>query len=427
MARLATQRDPYRLYLGIEFTTSLFFALYGTLAAVYRVRSAGLNPLQLVLVGTVLEVTAFVFQIPTGVLADVFSRRLAIIAGIVLMGAGFVLEGLYPVFAPILLAQVLWGFGITAVSGAQEAWIVDEVGEERAGRAYVNGAQAGRVGGLVGIPLAVVLASIRLNLPLIAGGIGMVAVGLALIPLMPERSAGRGEARSSWGEIGAVVRTSGGLVRHSPVLLSILGIGLFYGLYSEAVDRLWEPHFLLDVGFPALGGLTPVIWLGAIDISATLLSLGATEIVKRRVDAASHTDVARALLWMTAGMVASLVVFGLAGSFAVAAVAFLVFALLRRTQNPYYTAWVVRHTDASVRATVISATGLVDAFGQIAGGPILGVIGTLGSIRAALVAAGGILSPALLLFARTLRRTPEVVTPVGDAVAETATTPRGTV
>jgi DHA3 family tetracycline resistance protein-like MFS transporter len=161
-----------------------------------------------------------------------------------------------------------------------------------------------------------------------------------------------------------------------------------------------------------------VIWLGAIDAAATILSLVATQIVKRRVDTSSHAAVARALMIMTVGMVASLVVFGLAGGFAVAVAAFLVFALLRRTQNPYYTAWVVQHTDASVRATVISATGLVDSFGQIAGGPILGVIGTLGSIRAALVAAGGILSPALLLFARTLRPTREVVTPSGDAVAE---------
>ena len=420
MSRQSNRSDPYRLYLGIEFTTALFFALYGTLAAVYRVRSAGLNPLQLVLVGTVLEVTAFVFQIPTGIVADVFSRRLAIIAGIVLMGAGFALEGSFPSFVPILLAQVLWGFGITAVTGAQEAWIVDEVGEERAGLAYVNGSQMGLIGGLLGIPLAVALASIGLNLPLLAGGIGMVAVGLVLIPLMPERgfTRKRGEARSSWGQIGATLRTSSGLVRQSPVLLTILGIGLFYGLYSEAVDRLWEPHFLLDVGFPALAGLTPVIWLGAIDAAATILSLVATQIVKRRVDTSSHAAVARALLIMTVGMVASLVVFGLAGSFAVAVVAFLVFALLRRTQNPYYTAWVVQHTDASVRATVISATGLVDSFGQIAGGPILGVIGTLGSIRAALVAAGGILSPALLLFARTLRPTREVVTPSGDAVAE---------
>jgi DHA3 family tetracycline resistance protein-like MFS transporter len=392
---------------------------------VYRVRAAGLNPLQLVLVGTVLEVTAFVFQIPTGIVADVFSRRLAIIAGIVMMGAGFALEGAIASFVPIFQSQVLWGFGITAVSGAQEAWIVDEVGEARAGLAYVNGSQVGRIGGLIGIPLAVVLASISLNLPLLVGGIGMAAVGMALIPLMPERGFARardagGEARSSWGEIGATLRTSGRLVRRSPVLLTILGIGLFYGLYSEAVDRLWQPHFLLDVGFPALAGLTPVIWLGAIDAAATILSLGATQIVKRRVDTASHAAVARALLIMTAGMVVSLVVFGLAGSFAVAAVAFLVFALLRRTQNPYYTAWVVQHTDASVRATVISATGLVDAFGQIAGGPILGVIGTLGSIRAALVAAGGILSPALLLFARTLRPAREVVTPSGDAVADPA-------
>jgi len=42
----------------------------------------------------------------------------------------------------------------------------------------------------------------------------------------------------------------------------------------------------------------------------------------------------------------------------------------------------------------------VDAFGQIAGGPPIGLVGTWFSLRAAPVAAGLLLLPALALFAR---------------------------
>jgi len=46
----------------------------------------------------------------------------------------------------------------------------------------------------------------------------------------------------------------------------------------------------------------------------------------------------------------------------------------------------------------------VDAIGQIAGGPAVGAIGNMFSIRAALLTSGLMLSPALWLFARVFRR-----------------------
>ena len=45
---------------------------------------AGLDPLQLILVGTVLELAVFLAEVPTGVIADVYSRRPSIILGVAL-------------------------------------------------------------------------------------------------------------------------------------------------------------------------------------------------------------------------------------------------------------------------------------------------------------------------------------------------------
>ena len=139
------------MYLFSEFTVALLFSMIFTVDAVYQVSMVGLNALQLVLVGTTLEISAFVFEIPTGVVADVFSRRLSIIIGMFIMGLGFVVEGSFPFFVPILLAQVLWGLGYTFTSGATEAWIADEVGEERSGQAFLRAGQIGTIGSLIGI------------------------------------------------------------------------------------------------------------------------------------------------------------------------------------------------------------------------------------------------------------------------------------
>jgi DHA3 family tetracycline resistance protein-like MFS transporter len=59
-----------------------------TLNLIYQATVVGLSPLRLVLVGTLMEAVCFVAQVPTGVIADLVSRRLSVIIGYLLMGAG---------------------------------------------------------------------------------------------------------------------------------------------------------------------------------------------------------------------------------------------------------------------------------------------------------------------------------------------------
>ena len=96
--------SPYAVYLVLEFTSALLFSFIFTISQLYLVTVVQLSPLQLVLAGTILEATVFLFEIPTGVLADVKSRRLSIIIGHVLMGLGFIVEGTFPFFGTIALA-----------------------------------------------------------------------------------------------------------------------------------------------------------------------------------------------------------------------------------------------------------------------------------------------------------------------------------
>jgi DHA3 family tetracycline resistance protein-like MFS transporter len=400
-----TKPGAYSIYLIMEGVTSLCLATIFTVAAVYRINDAGLNPFQLVLVGTVLETSAFFFEVPTGVLADTYSRRLSIIIGIFLLGAAAVFEGSIPLFGTILLAQVIWGLGYTFTSGATEAWIADEIGELRAGHAYLRGAQVGQVGALIGTFLSVGLASIRLNLPIVLGGGTIIVLAIFLLLVMPEHGfqpAPRRE-RGSWRAMGQTFRSGVRAVRGRPLLITILGIGAFFGASSEAFDRLWQAHFLENFRFPELGAFEPIVWFGIINVGAMILSFVAAEVARRRVDTSSHLAVARALLIINALLIASVVAFGLAGNFAVALGAYWAAYLLRRTNQPLYAAWINQNVSPQVRATVFSMTSQSDAFGQIAGGPAVGAVGALFSLRAAMVVTGLLLSPALALYARSLR------------------------
>jgi hypothetical protein len=59
--------------------------------------------------------------------------------------------------------------------------------------------------------------------------------------------------------------------------------------------------------------------------------------------------------------------------------------------------------------------GQSNAIGQVAGGPAIGLIGTVVSLRAAMVAAGLALAPALLLYGRALRQDRSTMTVPAEA------------
>jgi DHA3 family tetracycline resistance protein-like MFS transporter len=410
--------DAPRVYLTYQLTFSFAFTLAATVNLVWQVE-AGLGPLQLVLIGSILEATAFLMEIPTGVLADTYSRRLSVIVGLLLYGLGWTLEGAIGAFWAFAASQVLWGTGATFISGANDAWIADEVGEARVGALYVRGAQMAQLGAFVAIPIAALLATVRLNLPVLLGGLLFFAIALFLILCMPERGfhpAPR-ERRGTFGQMAATFAGGVGVVRGQPALATILLIGAFFGMASEGVDRLGTPHFLA-LGLPTLGSLDPVVWFGVMGMGSALLALLATRWLAPRVDTAHHRAVSRWLLGLTALQVLATAAFALAPAFAPALAASWALGVVRRLIGPLYSAWLNQGLDPRYRATVLSMRGQVDAFGQIAGGPLLGLVGTWLSLRHALVAAGFILLPALPLFSRArgqARTPPQARTGTADA------------
>jgi MFS transporter, DHA3 family, tetracycline resistance protein len=408
---LVIRLPAYPVYLIMSACGALFFSIFATVSSVYRIQEAGLNPFQLLLVGLVLELSVFLFEIPTGVVADVYSRRRSVIIGTFLIGLGFMLEGAFPILVTILAAQAVWGIGSTFTSGAEQAWIADEMGEQGIGRVYMRGAQAGQIGTLIGIGASVAIASIQLNLALITGGALFVLLGVFLVMVMPENNFRRVPAseRSSWQSMGDSLRGGLGAVRGSPVLITLLIVYAIWGAASEGLDRLWEAHLLANFTFPSLGDLDMIVWFGIINAVAMLLSLGATEVVRRTVDTDSHIAAAKALLAINILMSISVLVFALAGNFMLALAAFWATATLRRVNEPIYAAWLNQNLTPRIRATVFSMAGQADSFGQIAFGPVIGIVATLASLRAAMVVVAVIALPQAWLYLYTLRRKPIVV------------------
>jgi len=355
----------------------------------------------------VLEISAFVFEIPTGVVADTISRRLSIIIGFALIGAGFTLEGLVPVFGFVLVAQVVWGLGYTFTSGATEAWLADELRDDVAtARALLAGAQARQFAAFGGIVTAVALGSISLHLPLVVGGIGTLLVAAALVFSLPETGFTRtppGE-RETWSEMRATLFHGVALIRSRRVLIALLGAVFFFGAFSETFDRLWEALILAEFTFPAAPAWSPVVWFGVIDAIALLLSILAIGWIKRRIDPGTVQYIPAALTAIALTLSAAVIALGLAGQFVVAVAMYQVAMLLRVVHGPLLTTWMNEQLQSRSRATVLSIQSQSDAAGQVLGGPALGWLATATSIGTAFVVAGLFLMPTVFLYAEAARR-----------------------
>jgi DHA3 family tetracycline resistance protein-like MFS transporter len=394
--------SPARIYLFIEIVASTLFPMIFVASSLYQVTTAGLTPLQLVLVGTTLELAVFVFEIPTGVIADVYSRKLSVVIGFSLMGIGFLVEGFFPAFLPILLAQVLWGLGFTFTSGAGVAWISDEIGEEKANQLFLRATRIGLYASLLGMALAVVVGGGNISLPIRWGGLGLFLLGIVLIFAMPEsgfQPAPR-EDRNTWEHMFHTFREGIAAIRSRPRLTSILGIGLVYGLYSEGFDRLWVKHIVESFELPSIFAGSQVAFFSALRAAGTIATIVVMRSVEKRLDTSKPEAIGRAMFLVTGAISASLLGFALSPVLGFALVTYLMISVLRTIATPLYISWVNQKLDSGTRATVLSMSSQVDAIGQICGGPVVGLIARMVSVVAAILSSGLILSPALILVTR---------------------------
>jgi MFS family permease len=169
-----------------------------TLAAIYHITYFGLNPLQLVLIGTAHQITVLLCELPTGLIADLYSRRLSVIIGMFVIGLSSLLMGLipwmvdtflpaaFPLFSLLLLGEVIRGVGVTCISGAQEAWVTDEIGERNTSPVFLKASQLAQAAGLVGVGLSIALSSWALHLPFLLGAVVHAGLGFYLIREMKE-------------------------------------------------------------------------------------------------------------------------------------------------------------------------------------------------------------------------------------------------
>ncbi len=394
---MTDRQRALRAYYLFRTIAPFVYSMWLTVAMLYFATVITSDPFQLGLLGIVLETATLLFEVPTGIVADVYSRKWSIVIGYVIWGIGYIIQGLIPIYGIVLISQLIWGLGFTFVSGAPEAWLVDELGEDEALHLFVHGAQIGRISTIVGIIFATAIGTISMALPIVIGGIGTILLAGILAVTMPENGFRPLPRTDSRWQIFDTFRASVREVRGHAVLRSVIIIGIIIGISVGGYDALYTPHIVQNFEIPLF---EPVIWFGILFGGVTLLSIPALEVAKRFLQNNPEFPVSIILAWFAVGTVLGNLIFVWSGSFYLALIAYWFSQTLRSSTKPLFMAWINRHTTSGVRATVISFYWQSNGFGQIIGTPIIGAIGSLIGLRVALTVSSVALLPVVSIYHR---------------------------
>jgi hypothetical protein len=370
-------RDAATRYIRWTFTRAIFHRGWWLATSLYLVVEADLSALQLVFVGTAQGLTALVFEVPTGVMADTVSRKWSIVIAHLMMGTAMVSTGLVTSFPALVATQMLWGLSWTFSSGADVAWLTDEL--DQPGRittvltASARWELMGAASGL--IAFGALAAATDLSTAIVVSGLSMVVLGLYVATRFTEHNFTPAR-KNRWRESVSIFKRGIDLARHDREILLVFVATILINGAAEAFERLF-PKRLIELGFP--DEPDPIVWFTALGLASLATGALALRIVESRIDG---VGVARRIYAVTCfvGALGLIVlalapdeISGMAGVLLVGGIAWPVTRCVS-------VIWVNRRATSDVRATVQSFLAQAEYLGEIFLGIGLGILAQASSI-----------------------------------------------
>ncbi len=393
--RTVDRRDVATTFLRWTYLRAVFHRGYVLASGLYFVVDAHLSASQIVLLGTVMSATLVLSDIPTGVWADALGRRWPLVIGHLFLAAGMAMTGVVTAFPLILVTQVLWGSGWSFLTGADVAWITDELDQpHRIARVLTASARWDLAGGATGMVVFGVLGwATSLATAIVVSGVGMAVLGLFVAARFTERTF-IPTREKRWSTSFSIFRLGVNLLRRDHEILLVCVATM---LINGAAMAAWLfPKQLVNLGLPS----DPVLWYTALGICSSAAGVVALHLVQARID---NVGVARRMYALTCfiGVLGLVVlaeapdaIIGGAGVLLVSGVAFNV----TRTVSVI---WVNRRTTSEVRATVRSFLDQAESIGEIFGGFALAVLARAASISLVLIASGALIALTGAIVARS--------------------------
>ena len=410
--KVATHPDVAAAFLRWTLLRAVFHRGYVLVSSLYFVIGAHLSASQLEVLALTVGLTLLVSDIPTGVWSDTISRKWPLVIGHAFLASGMFMTGVVTSFPLLIVTQVLWGIGWGFSSGADVAWITDELDQpNRIDRVLTARARWELIGGAAGMVLFGLLAwATSLAFSTVSSGIAMALAGLFVVLTFSEDHFVRVERRR-FRELVAVLERGIDLSRRNSQIMLMLAATLV--LNAASVVTWLFPKQLINLGFPS----DPILWYSALGVLSSLLGA----VVLRGVEGRIHgVGVARrAYVIASVAGVCGLVLLAGAPEALIGCVGVLVMrGIALNVTRAVSVIWVNRRVTSDVRATVHSFLGQAESVGEILGGVGLALVAQSGGIAITLISSAALIAVAALLVAQSRRyRSP------GDGASQLSVAP----
>ena len=393
--RPVDRRDVVTTFLRWTYLRAVFHRGYVLASGLYFVVDAHLSASQIVFLGTVMSVTLVLSDIPTGVWSDAIGRKWPLVIGHLFLAAGMAMTGVVTAFPLILVTQVLWGLGWAFLTGADVAWVTDELDQpHRIARVLTASARRDLAGGATGMVAFGVLGwATSLATAMVVSGVAMAVLGLFVAARFTERNF-IPTPEKRWSTSLSIFRLGVSLLRRDHEILLVFVATMI--INGAAMVGWLFPKQLVYLGFPS----DPVLWYTALGICSSAAGVAALHIVQARIDG---VGVARHMYALTCFIgVLGLIVLAYApdaiiGGAGVLLVSGLAFNVTRTVS----VIWVNRRTTSDVRATVRSFLDQAESIGEICGGFALAVLAQAAGISITLITSAALIAFTGALVARS--------------------------
>ena len=223
--------------------------IYPLYALMFSERS-GLNNSEIGLLFLGWVIIAMVAEVPTGIIADKFSRKSALVYSYLLQGSAFLIWLAFPSFLGYALGFLAWGIGYAFSSGTFQAYLYEELKAQGQTTSFSKIFARSQSLKLIGMVVAYIAASIigakNYAVVLVLSSLGsFIAAGITcLFPYKSKRNRAENSAESHITMLRSAVKEVRG---NKTALAYVIALGVLMGMAGTMEE--YTPLFYSNIGF----------------------------------------------------------------------------------------------------------------------------------------------------------------------------------
>jgi len=352
----------------------------------------------------IFEASILVFEMPTGLIADIYGRRISVVLSAVTLFISGLIFINFPNLYGFIIAEIIIGLGETLKSGALEAWLVDslkhEGKEEKVKYAFSEGKRFYSGGRLLGFIGGGYLGSLNIRYIWHPFVIVIFITFLFLIVFMREEyELKRSLSAPVIKRIKDTIKQSLKVIRAERIIYALLILAFFFEFSFETISQFWQVHLSENL-------LIKTQYFGWIVAASSLLViLFVNKVTKLYESFKNETTI---LILLKAGFGLSLLLIALTYNPLIAIIFFIVSQSLQGFTDPIFLDIFNKHIPSEQRATLLSFRSLVGSSGEVLSGLCIGVVALKFGLRPTFGLGTLVLFAGLVIFILFITRRKEL-------------------